>query len=410
MIAIETRVSRMGKICQHLILFGLFLAMAACAARSPTSSMIVMRPGSLQGLFEQCVAFYHSHGLSIAQAVNLCRSAGSFDVIGQPALNPHDIAGPDASGVADVACGSFATDPRRSGLVRGRTGDLMGGQAAGGVPNRAWAGLLWAHWALVEQLRAEANALGVQAAQETDPQKKQQLMEEKKKADALFRAAYEIVIFWDAFARAAQELKEEQAKRTEPPPTGDFPTPAPDRPAPAHPGPEGVSACEKIAAFIAECATNEWKSGGCRKFQDRMNECADPTISYPNPESEQTCGVPKVSSDDVKRVTFVVCSEKIHTVPGEEPCKPLAIEGEALRYWLIGAPGVPACEDPRAMADPDQPCGRTITLVRAPRADLQAMILDAHEKLGGPLYILPTNPPAPRPGGPDPFPGIGRIP
>jgi hypothetical protein len=171
-------------------------------------------------------------------------------------------------------------------------------------------------------------------------------------------------------------------------------SPSSNKPAPSGGGETTQSGCEALAAFIAECNSSGWRSPSCQRMLGLMNKCGDPRLTDPVPGEEVSCKYPAIRPEDARRAAVIVCQLRKRPAPGEDPCKPLEIEGTLTRYVLN--PGGPPCGDPRAMPGDDQ-CLSTISLVRFGYKTLQEILDEGVRKFGGPTFIVPK-PPRPRPG------------
>lgn len=174
------------------------------------------------------------------------------------------------------------------------------------------------------------------------------------------------------------------------------------------PSGQGASACDEALRaareILRECQRVGWKGGRCEQLKARMHGCADPMISFIDPESGYTCGEP-MDAEALKDAYVARCRQVTRPDPdGPDPCVPPSFESSG-RYAHQG-PGEDMCNSLIAIVDPESPqCLVTVSIPRHGRT-LQEVLLVGLNKIGGPIVVLPTRDPHPSPNpGPDPRPG-----
>ena len=174
------------------------------------------------------------------------------------------------------------------------------------------------------------------------------------------------------------------------------------------PSGQGSSTCDEALQaareILRECQRVGWKGGRCEQLKARLSGCADPLISFIDPESGYTCGE-AIDTEALKDAYVARCREVTRPDPnGPDPCVPPTFESSG-RFAHHG-PGEDLCNNLVAIVDPDSPqCLRVVTIPRFGRS-VEEVILWGLNKLGGPIVVLPTRGPGPSPNpGPDPRPG-----
>jgi hypothetical protein len=167
--------------------------------------------------------------------------------------------------------------------------------------------------------------------------------------------------------------------------------------------PNAVSACEELSEFVARCNDNGWKRQDCQSFLQRMKGCADPAVTDPLPDNDETCRLPAADPEAARRAAVLACQKVTRPVPGVDPCSPMAVDAQVYTFAL--GRGKP-CSDPAAITDPEQ-CVPTMSLATFGRTLTQRDLDALRKKAGGPVIFLPRLGPAPsppNPGGPTPDP------
>lgn len=169
--------------------------------------------------------------------------------------------------------------------------------------------------------------------------------------------------------------------------------------------PDQVSGCEEAAAFIGRCNAEGWTTGPCEVFRKQLDGCADPLVALVDPDQAPPCRMTSVDGDVVEEVALQICAKDARVAPDQDPCQPTAAIGLRHSYRLPGDADRPVCSDPQALVQPED-CLHELNVIEF-GADIDDVIREAQDRLGGPVVVLPA-PPPPMPlggsGGGDPKP------
>jgi hypothetical protein len=222
----------------------------------------------------------------------------------------------------------------------------------------------------------------------TTKQQKEALQEE------IDGVSYGLNQLWAATAdlAAAKEWKEERERNNPDRAAGDFPIPDPEGPTTARTVGSVESACAQVSEFVGECNRDGWTSPQCQELLDKMNKCLDPKVADPVPGEPGECSIPAITPDQVQDVLLAICTSKKKYGPDDNPCEFKLVPGVSREFGYRPRNGLDPCSDPRVRVT-DEACLPTFTLVEFDKIDLDAIASWGLSKLGGPVFIFPTDEP-----------------
>ncbi len=213
------------------------------------------------------------------------------------------------------------------------------------------------------------------ANQETDPAKKKQLQDEADKLHAEYDEAFK-----DAF---------KDPNVCDKPPCKGVPANA------SSPAAGEDSVCSQMLQaareLLAECNRSAWSTYACQQLKARMSGCPDPALIYVDPDSGYSCGS-RIDAEAVKNAWIKRCQQLAKYGPdGGDPCIAPAVDGLG-RFISGNSAGI--CRSPFAYLDPDSgACAATMKIDNFGKPDSKAILLWALDKLGGPIFVIPSSPP-----------------
>jgi hypothetical protein len=159
-------------------------------------------------------------------------------------------------------------------------------------------------------------------------------------------------------------------------------------------------------AFLRECDRVNWITADCRMLQARIQHCVDPALIFPNPiDGSPTCGQQTATPEEMASAMEMWCRRLVRYGPDDDPCSLAPRHGGGNpNLALLGLTWDPThgtavvCGSPYAFIAQDS-CVAEMTVPTFGRPDVETVVLWAFDKLGGPVFILPGNPPG---GGPRP--------
>jgi hypothetical protein len=178
--------------------------------------------------------------------------------------------------------------------------------------------------------------------------------------------------------------------------------------------PDSCAAAAQLAADIRQCAASDWRGGVCTMLDAQLRHCPDPQITDPAPDQDGCLTSREASRADFEATALSVCESLVRYGPdGDSPCAPYVGTGapqidrnSRLYVYTCLLMGVCtaqelACSSPITMPNPDsESCSGHATLLSI-GPDLDQIIAEGIEHLGGPVWTPPTSgswPPGPRPG------------
>lgn len=164
-----------------------------------------------------------------------------------------------------------------------------------------------------------------------------------------------------------------------------------------------TQALDAARELLRECNRTGWKDFRCQQLNARMHGCPDPALILVDPEQGYSCGT-SPDPEAVKDAWVKQCEQRVKYGPdGSNPCEPPKLED--LGRTGTGKVG-DVCNDPKAYINPDNnDCMATLQVDTFGRVNVQEIIVYGLNKIGGPIFVLPSrNPPPPQPG-PQPRPG-----
>ena len=181
--------------------------------------------------------------------------------------------------------------------------------------------------------------------------------------------------------------------------------------------PDPCAAAAQLAADIRQCAASEWLGGFCTMLDAQLRHCSDPQITDPAPDQDgcrPESGSREATRAELEAAALSACESLVHYGPdGQSPCAPYVGTGapvidrnSRLYIYTCLLMGVCtaqelACSSPITMPNPNsENCSGHATLLSI-GPDLDEIIAEGIERLGGPGWTPPASgswPSGPRPG------------
>lgn len=153
-------------------------------------------------------------------------------------------------------------------------------------------------------------------------------------------------------------------------------------------------------AMLRECDRVAWVTAVCQQLYAEEHNCADPALMMPNPlDGGVRCGEAPMP-ENAAEVLAAWCRQHVRPTPGEDPCAadPTQIDTGGGRFAATGhvwrtEEGNPiVCGSPLAIVT-EESCAVPLTVPAPERADVRTILLVALDRLGGPVLVLPADPP-----------------